>query len=174
MNLETIITVLNAQAGKAAALSLSKGGFEGWLQAELWYLINTTIGESADREVAYSNGSVCDLVCYDVMRNGEKANQWVELKALGEFREASVKGFIRDVIYDLSKIKYRPQNTFGSVYLVVPKGLVTAIHEILVLDGTADRFSVLESDYGYIYYAEDMPQNHANESLDTVTTRLDK
>lgn len=38
MDLDDVVTVVNNE--RVAALCLSKGGWEGWLQAELWYYLS--------------------------------------------------------------------------------------------------------------------------------------
>lgn len=113
MNLQDLFAVVNTE--HAAALSLSKGGWEGWLQAELWYYLNITKQppESTEREVQYPRTQTyCDLVTSN--------NQWVEIKAFGIFREGDYQRFMDSIANDVMKMDRRPRGATGLVLVIVP------------------------------------------------------
>ena len=75
INVQDVMHVADSE--RAARYSLSKGGWEGWLQCELWgYLgIDKSPNLEVEREVRYPNTNYyCDLVV-----GGEI---WVEIKAV--------------------------------------------------------------------------------------------
>jgi len=89
---------------KLQAIVLSKGGWEGWLQCELWNVLNDGFvvddyqyeGKSYMREERYLDGTTfCDLVDDD-------RNFWIELKAYGIFRD--LNDFINKFKDDIQKI----------------------------------------------------------------------
>ncbi|MGK4350838.1 hypothetical protein ACSMFN_11205 [Enterobacter sichuanensis] len=133
LDVNDIIKVMNAQNEKASSLSLSKGGFEGWLQAELWYNLNIIKGESTEREVQYPHSlTYCDLVCDATMT---KPAQWVEVKAYGIFRDGDEPRFLDGVAADVMKIDGKPADASGSVYLVVPKAISDKVEALIVRRG---------------------------------------
>ncbi|EPW3921595.1 MULTISPECIES: hypothetical protein [Enterobacter] len=151
MDVNDIIKVMNAQNEKASSLSLSKGGFEGWLQAELWYHLNIIKGESTEREVQYPHSlTYCDLVCDATMT---KPAQWVEVKAYGIFRDGDEPRFLDGVAADVMKIDGKPADASGSVYLVVPKAISDKVEALIVRRGWTN-FKRTDSVYAYIYYAD--------------------
>ena len=52
-NLKTILDAIDAvlNSEKASAIALSKGGWEGWLQCELWYELSIEQTTEVEREV---------------------------------------------------------------------------------------------------------------------------
>lgn len=150
MDINDIIQVMDGQSEKATALCLSKGGFEGWLQAELWYYLNIIKNQSAEREVKYpQSNTYCDLVCSGGMT---APNQWVELKAYGIFRDGDTDRFLDGVAMDVMKIDGKPQDASGSVYLVVPKAIADKIEGLIQRRGW-HMFQRAETVYAFIYYA---------------------
>jgi len=128
MNIEDVVAVMNNE--KAAALCLSKGGFEGWLQAELWcYLTNK--GYSVERELKYPNkDAYCDLV-YTPAGAGQ-LSQWIEVKAYGIFRSGTEARFLDGVANDVMKIMCdRPGSTNGAVFLIVPNAIGDALNTLI-------------------------------------------
>ncbi|MEQ9862643.1 hypothetical protein OI450_07060 [Pectobacterium cacticida] len=151
MDVNDIIYVLEAQDEKAAALSLSKGGFEGWVQAELWYYMNIVKGEPVAREVRYPDSlTYCDLVCDATMTSPA---QWVEVKAYGIFRDGDEMRFLDGVSTDVMKIYGKPSDATGSVYLIVPKAISGKIEALIKRRGW-NIFQRAESVYVYIYHAD--------------------
>lgn len=151
MDVDDIITVMDALNEKASALSLSKGGFEGWLQAELWYHLNIEKEESAEREVKYPNSlTYCDLVCVETTT---KPAHWVEIKAYGIFRDGDEPRFLDSIAADVMKIYGKPDNASGSVYFVVPKAISDKIESFLKLRGWLG-FNRTESLSSYIYWVD--------------------
>lgn len=127
MDVNDIVAVVNNQ--KAAALSLSKGGWEGWLQCELWYYLNVTKqpAESTEREVKYPNNpQYCDLV---------SGNQWIELKAFGEFREGDEQRFMDSVAQDVHKLGNIPHGANGFAAVVVTKSIGDAVRQAFINRG---------------------------------------
>ena len=123
MDLNDVKQVVNTE--KATALSLSKGGWEGWLQCELWSYLSLTKKTTVEREVLYPNSDpqiYCDLVV------GATAPQlWVELKAFGFFRENDVNRFLDGVAQDVHKLTHqKPAGSKGLVLVVVPKAIGTS------------------------------------------------
>lgn len=116
MDLNDLLAVVNTE--HAAALSLSKGGWEGWLQAELWYYLNITKTptESTEREVKFpQTQTYCDLMT--------STNQWVEIKAFGIFREGDENRFMDGIALDVMKMDKRPNGATGLVWVVVPRAI---------------------------------------------------
>ncbi|MEO2051924.1 MAG: hypothetical protein ABGX00_09145 [Allomuricauda sp.] len=137
--------IVNGQ--KAYELSLSKGGWEGWLQCELWYLLNQN-DISSERELPYPpphGKKRCDLVISD------QVNKWVEIKAYGVFRDKSVEDFITAIAADVDKLIHdRPQNTNGISLVVVPKAIS---HKFLeAITRRWNNFKFVEYQYVYVFY----------------------
>lgn len=108
--MDALLKVLNTE--RAKELFLSKGGWEGWLQCELWSRLNMDYRLSTEREIKYDLLSYyCDLVIQEEV--------WVELKAFGLFRENDLSNFVAGVIRDVDKINHRPLKTHGIVFCVV-------------------------------------------------------
>ena len=92
-----IAVVCQARDEALNTLCLSKGGWEGWLQCQLyldmripqqdwWWNPDGVSREKMRREVAYpSGGERCDLVIGNLVQ-GE---WWIEIKAYGSGRTAS-------------------------------------------------------------------------------------
>ncbi len=117
MNLNDVLAVVNTEA--AASLCLSKGGWEGWLQCELWRHLSINQRESAEREVAYPGTRArCDLVASD---NGVPL--WVEMKCYGIFRQGDEDAFLDGIAADVGKLETRPPGTHGLALVVVPKAI---------------------------------------------------
>lgn len=104
---------------EASTLSLSKGGWEGWLQCELWLWL-TDEGVTVEREVPYpEDAGRCDLVVEE--------RHWVELKAFGIFREKDERAFVESFLEDICKLESRPSGTSGLALLVVLHALNGAL-----------------------------------------------
>ncbi len=117
MNLNDVIAVVNTEA--AASLCLSKGGWEGWLQCELWRHLSINQRETVEREVAYPGTRArCDLLASD---NGVPL--WVEIKCYGAFREGDADAFLDGIAADVGKLDGRPHGTRGLSLVVVPKAI---------------------------------------------------
>ncbi|WP_312186931.1 hypothetical protein [Leclercia sp.] len=130
MNVKDIIILMNANKEKNYALCLCKGGFEGWLQVELWYYLNIIMRVSAAREVAYPTGDgYCDLVC-DASEG--KPAQWIEIKAFGAFRDGDERRVLESVGEDIVKIQRRPPGTAGAVYFLVPKAVAEKVEAVII------------------------------------------
>lgn len=113
---------------RAKELFLSKGGWEGWLQCELWSKLNMDFCISTQREIKYDLlNYFCDLVVDDLW--------WVEIKAFGLFRGNDVNNFVGGVIRDVDKINHRPIGTYGVVFCIV----AAASNEIFK-DSLGDRW----------------------------------
>ncbi|MDU4841260.1 MAG: hypothetical protein E6X49_08935 [Leclercia adecarboxylata] len=151
MNVMDIIALMNANKEKNYALCLCKGGFEGWLQVELWYYLNILMGVSASREVAYPiGGGYCDLVCD--ARGGYPA-QWIEIKAFGAFRDGDERRVLESVGEDIVKIQRRPQGTAGAVYFLVPKAVAENV-EAVIKEKQINYFQKKETAHSTIFYVE--------------------
>ncbi|WP_444931173.1 hypothetical protein ACJJIF_05150 [Microbulbifer sp. SSSA002] len=116
MDLGDVVAVVNRE--RVGVLCLSQGGWEGWLQCEIWAYLNAekNPAESVEREVRYPGA---DMYC-DLVANG---NLWIELKAFGAFREGDEKRFMDSIAKDVWKIDQRPEGTKGLVLVVVPKAI---------------------------------------------------
>lgn len=117
MDINDVLAVVNNEA--AMTLALSKGGWEGWLQCELWRYL-THKGESAERELAYPGKSTrCDLF---VQANGQPP-LWAEIKAFGSFRDGDVARFLDSIAQDIAKLDDKPQGSAALALVVVPATL---------------------------------------------------
>lgn len=102
MNIEDVLAVVNTEA--AVSLCLSKGGWEGWLQCELWRYLTIEKNESPEREVAYPDSrNRCDLVASD-----DGTPLWVEIKAFGIFRTGDEDLFLDSIGLDIQKLSGKP------------------------------------------------------------------
>jgi len=148
---EYLVNTLSKIVNKefAVTLSLSKGGWEGWLQCELWYIMSIYDKKEVEREVAYpspQNKKRCDLVI-----KSDK-DIWIELKAFGIFRKSSVPDFVKKVEKDVKKIKdYRPANTQGFAFVVVPNTIATDFEEGLK-ESDLDGFTSSPREYSTLFY----------------------
>lgn len=125
MNLNDVLAVVNTEA--AASFCLSKGGWEGWLQCELWRYLSINQRETVEREVAYPGSRArCDLVAND---NGVPL--WVEIKCYGAFREGDGDAFLDGIGADVGKLDGRPHGTHGLALVVVPKAIGDSFSQAL-------------------------------------------
>jgi len=117
MDINDVLAVINNEA--AVSLGLSKGGWEGWLQCELWRYL-TYQNRSAERELPYPKGKArCDLVVNDT----GQPPLWVEIKAFGHFREGDADRFLDGIALDVQKLPGRPPGTSGLMLVVIPKAI---------------------------------------------------
>lgn len=125
MDINDVLTVVNSEA--ASSLCLSKGGWEGWLQCELWRYLTINKSESAEREVPYPGSkNRCDLVAVS-----HGAPLWVEIKAFGIFREGDADRFLDSIGIDIMKLANKPHGANGLALVVVPKAIGDAFSEAL-------------------------------------------
>ncbi|CAH5167158.1 TPA: hypothetical protein MEC17_000257 [Klebsiella pneumoniae] len=149
MDVSDILKVMDNE--KSNTLCLSKGGFEGWLQSELWYYLNIYKKESTEREVRYpGKDTYCDLVCNSSVTH---PGQWVEIKAYGIFRDGDESRFLDSVANDVMKIDSKPVGAIGSVYLIVPKAVSEKI-ERLIGERRWSFFKKTEGPYSSIYHGD--------------------
>lgn len=126
MEIKDVFAVINTE--KAAALCLSKGGWEGWLQCELWGHLSLVRKLEVEREVTYPNSSNrCDLVVRSL-----DPELWVELKAYGAFREGDADSFLDGVAADVAKMEARPSNSRGLVLVVVPNSIAESFYNAIM------------------------------------------
>jgi len=143
MDINDVFEVINTE--KAAALCLSRGGWEGWLQCELWGYLSIEKKIEVEREVPYPRSrEKCDLVVRSTDRD-----LWVELKACGLFREGDINRFLDAVAVDVHKIGNRPMNTNGRVLVVVPKAMLGEIHQ-----HGWNGFEKAEGRYAFVFYRD--------------------
>lgn len=122
-------------------ISNSKGGWEGWLQAELWYDITFSENLVVGREVALpGGGGRCDLVIEAL---------WVELKCFSAFTYPNIEGFITACKEDAVKLRDYAGGD-GVAVSILPKytGAQDFVGQALAEDGWAFG----ENDYLYIWY----------------------
>jgi hypothetical protein len=117
-----LLTIVNGP--KAGELSLSKGGWEGWLQCELWAALNSN-KIANEREVSFpGTRKRCDLVVKQIL--------WIELKAYGIFREGDANEFLDAVAADVDKlINERPKRTLGLLIVVVPNAIAESFSQAI-------------------------------------------
>lgn len=145
MDINDVLSVVNNEA--AGSLCLSKGGWEGWLQCELWRYLTISKNESAEREVAYPGSrDRCDLV---VSFNGTPL--WVEIKAFGIFREGDADRFLDSIGIDITKLANKPHGTNGLALVVVPKAIGDAFNQALKSRKWLG-FERTDSKYAYVYH----------------------
>lgn len=126
------------------SMCLSKGGWEGWLQCELWKYLGNVKKITAEREMPYpypNSRKKCDLCV------GFDQNQWVEIKAFGQFREGDERKFIRNVEKDIDKMKLRPTGSKGLILTIVPASFSDNFRSLLA----RSNLPFQESNGGIIY-----------------------
>lgn len=132
---------------KAYELSLSKGGWEGWLQCELWYALNLE-DITSEREYPYPaphQKKRCDVVIF------EQVDKWIEIKAFGVFREKSVEDFITAIAADVDKLLHdKPLTASGLSLVVVPKAISPKFLEAITRRW--NNFKFVEFRYVYLFY----------------------
>ncbi|TAN06837.1 MAG: hypothetical protein EPN36_03655 [Rhodanobacteraceae bacterium] len=148
MEMQDILDVVNTAA--AASLSLSKGGWEGWVQCELWrHLVDK--GESAEREapypVPYSNLR-CDLVA-----DADGTPLWVEIKAFGVFRHGDEVRFLDSVSTDVMKLGSKPEGAIGLAVVIVPNAIADSFRRALS-DRGWHGFKVQEAEYVSVFHLQ--------------------
>jgi hypothetical protein len=145
MDINDVLTVVRSEA--AVSLCLSKGGWEGWLQCELWRYLTIDKNESPEREVAYPGGGErCDLV---VSYNG--APLWVEIKCFGIFREGDANRFLDSIAKDIWKLDRKPAGAGGLALVVVPRAIGDAFNEALKSRNWLG-FGRTDSEYALVYH----------------------
>ena len=145
MKMSDVFAVINTE--KAAALCLSKGGWEGWLQCELWGHLNIKKKLEAEREVAYPGSSKrCDLV----IRSSDP-ELWVELKAYGVFREGDADRFLNAVAADVYKMQDRPEGSNGLVLVVVPNAIAESFFRAIEQRGWKG-FACAKGNYAVVFH----------------------
>ena len=103
---------------RAEALALSKGGWEGWIQCELWNAVNDA-GTTVERERQYPGFNLyCDLVCALDGRD-----YWIELKAYGIFQTKDAARFLDAYANDVMKLNSAPRDAGKLALLVVPENI---------------------------------------------------
>lgn len=121
---------------KAHALALSIGGWEGWLQCEIWNLVSEA-GQSIERELKYPGyNQYCDLVC-----ELDQQASWIELKAFGQFQQTRTDSFFDSFANDVLKLQGAPNGVARLALLVVPRN----IGDVLI-EKIAKRWSGIKSD----------------------------
>ena len=143
-----VIAVVNSE--HVATLSLSKGGWEGWLQCELWHYLSVEKKQSVEREVPYPTNSqqYCDLVI-----GGSAPQLWVELKAFGIFREGDENRFLDGIAVDVDKLHLKPAGSKGLALVVVPKGIGESF-KAAILSRRLSGFQEQEETYVSLYYMD--------------------
>ncbi|MEM7758647.1 MAG: hypothetical protein AAF298_11045 [Cyanobacteria bacterium P01_A01_bin.40] len=125
MDIKDVFAVINTE--KAGAMCLSKGGWEGWLQCELWWHLSIEKKLEVEREVSYPGSSKrCDLV----LRNSNP-ELWIELKAYGVFREGDADRFLNAIATDVLKIEDLPSTANGLVLVVLPNAIAESFHSAI-------------------------------------------
>ncbi|NEO15398.1 MULTISPECIES: hypothetical protein [unclassified Moorena] len=145
MDLQDVREVVNSEG--VAALSLSKGGWEGWLQCQLWAYLSLTKKQTVEREVLYPNSRQrCDLVV-----GFADPKLWVELKAFGIFRTGDEEEFLNSIAYDVLKLKNRPNGSTALVLVILPK-VSSEWFETAIEQGRWNGFEKQEEKYVNLYY----------------------
>jgi hypothetical protein len=145
MDIRDVLEVVNSEA--ASSLCLSKGGWEGWLQCELWRYLTIIKSESVERELAYpGTRERCDLV---VSFNG--VPMWIEIKAFGIFREGDANRFLDSIGMDIMKLAKKPHGANGLALVVVPKAIGDAFNEALRSRKWLG-FECTDSKYAFVYH----------------------
>ncbi|MEO1641917.1 MAG: hypothetical protein AAFR74_01170 [Pseudomonadota bacterium] len=120
MNLQQFLHILvdTMASQKAQTLALSKGGWEGWLQCEMWAAVSQA-GVSIERELQYPDSNTfCDLVCQI-----DNNPTWIELKAFGIFQKSNSNKFLDSFAIDVGKLDRAPDGVSKLAILVVPKSI---------------------------------------------------
>lgn len=145
MDINDVLKVVNSES--AAALCLSKGGWEGWLQCELWRYLTVVKNEPVEREIAYPGSRTrCDLVA-----THDGAPLWVEIKAFGIFREGDPDVFLDSIGLDIQKLAEKPAGARALVLVVVPKAISDAFTQAL-RDRRWYNFQTTDSTYAAVYH----------------------
>lgn len=106
------------ESREAQALALSKGGWEGWLQCELWNRVSDS-GITIERELKYPGfNTYCDLIC-----SLDKRECWIELKAFGYLREVDINTFLDSFANDVLKLDAAPKGAAKLALLVIPRNI---------------------------------------------------
>ncbi|CAJ2864720.1 hypothetical protein [Burkholderia pseudomallei] len=137
MNIDRILTICSKIVDSPAggALCLSKGGWEGWLQCELWREINIEHRTPAEREVAYpapNAESRCDLVV-EAAQNDRQI--WIEIKVYSIYRAGEAAQFVDSVTADLRKLDRAPPGVKTLLLVVVPRSIGGEVHRVLDVGG---------------------------------------
>lgn len=144
---KALLAVMNSE--KANALSLSKGGWEGWLQCELWAALTIDHSITVEREVTYPNTKArCDLVMTPP-KPGQPC--WIELKAYGIFRQGDEDAFLDAIAADVQKLQKKPGGTQGLSLVVVPNGIATAFN-VALQQRKWTGFTQVNAKYVTLYY----------------------
>lgn len=146
MEIEDVIAVIDSE--RAVSLSLSKGGWEGWLQCELWGYLSLIKKKTVEREAPYPRSRErCDLV------EGVAPDQlWIEVKAFGIFREGDADQFLDSIARDVYKLEARPNGSRGMVLVIVPKGIREAFTNA-ILQRRWTGFNIVDrAKYVDLYY----------------------
>ena len=121
---EVLLTILSSR--RAQALSLSKGGWEGWLQCELWNAVGDA-GTTIERERKYPGyNQFCDLVC--VL---DLSEHWIEIKAFGQFQEAKARVFLDTFANDVLKLEGAPKDAQKIAALIVSNNIGGSLIEMV-------------------------------------------
>jgi hypothetical protein len=145
MDINDVMAVVNRET--AVTLCLSKGGWEGWLQCELWRYLTIDKNESAEREVAYPGGrGRCDLVV-----SHDRAPLWVEIKCFGIFRDGDANRFMDSIAKDIWKLDRKPAGASGLALVVVPRAIGDAFNEALKARNWLG-FQRMVSEHAFVYY----------------------
>ncbi len=122
--LNPLLKIMGSQ--RANALSLSKGGWEGWLQCELWAELSIQDGITAERELSYptpNHALRCDLVT--TLPGGDHC--WIEIKAYGAFRQGDENAFLDAIAIDVHKLGHiKPAGVSGLSLVVVPNAIASS------------------------------------------------
>lgn len=149
MKMQDLIDVVNTPA--ATSLALSKGGWEGWVQCELWrHLVDK--GENVEREAPYPlpySNMRCDLIA----ATGDGTPLWVEIKAFGIFRQGDEVRFLDSVSNDVLKLDRKPNDAIGLAVVIVPKTIEDSFRRALS-DRGWHGFKVEEAEYVAVFYLE--------------------
>ena len=110
----SLVPVLTANESKTEIISQSAGGWEGWLQCELFDFIFNQVGPAIEREY-YVDSQRIDLVWMNTSKTTGKQvpRYYIELKCLGlnriqketeSKRNAAIKDFLTGVLNDWAKL----------------------------------------------------------------------
>ncbi len=116
MDISHVMKIVDTEA--AATIALGKGGWEGWLQCELWKRLLLAGVPDVERELAYpaaQGRERCDLV-----DGSTQPAQWIEIKAWGHFRAGEGDKFLDAIAHDREKLGRRPPGTTGLMVVAIP------------------------------------------------------